>query len=103
MTGMGREGAYRLRRRRGAAGFGAAWDAALGKPHKRIDLTSRKATGLPASWRWEQGLIVIVMYQGRYRASRRKEDTDALLQHCAEMNRGGHEWAFKAIRQREIV
>lgn len=97
LTGMGREGAYRLRRRIGAAGFAAAWDAALGKPHRRIDLTSGKATQLPASWRSEHGLIVIVMYQGRYCANRRKPDDDALLQHLAAIDRGGHEWAFAAL------
>ena len=36
---MGRESAYRLRKRAGAAGFAAAWDAALGKPHVPVDLT----------------------------------------------------------------
>ena len=46
----------------------------------------------------EQGLIVIVMYQGRYRATHRKGDNNALLQHLAQMDRGGHEWAFEAHR-----
>ena len=92
MTGMGREGAYRLRRRPGASGFAAAWDAALGKPHLPVDLSSAKATGLPASYRSKQGLIVIVMYQGRYRAKHRKVDNNALLQDVAKRYRDGAGW-----------
>lgn len=50
-VGMGRESAYTLRRRPGAAGFAAAWDAALGKPHSAVDLASAKATQLDAGYR----------------------------------------------------
>lgn len=91
-AGMGRESAYRLRRRPGAAGFAAAWDAALGKPRKPVDLASTKATGLTPAQRYASGLIRTVLYRGRYRASHRKEDLNALLQHDARVHRAGVEW-----------
>ena len=53
---MGRESVYRLRRRGGAAGFIAAWDAALGKSHAPVNLASAKSTGLSARYRAEAGL-----------------------------------------------
>src|SRR5690606_21166321 len=34
--GLGRDGAYRLRRRPGAESFAAAWDAALGAPVRKV-------------------------------------------------------------------
>ena len=52
---MGRESAYRLRKRPGAAGFAAAWDAALGKPHSAVDLACAKSTGLDAEYRCRMG------------------------------------------------
>lgn len=85
---MGREGAYRLRRRHGAAGFAAAWDAALGKAHDPVDLASGKATGLLASYRCEHGRLKVVMYNGRYAAHRRIPDNDALLQWEKQTARG---------------
>lgn len=56
-VGMGRENAYRLRKRPGAAGFAAAWDAALGKSHTPVDLASAKATGLDVAYRHHNGLL----------------------------------------------
>ena len=92
-VGMGRESAYRLRRRPGAAGFAAAWDAALKKPHKRVDLASAKATGLSPAQRFASGLIQVVVYRGRFTACTRKQDTNALLQHEARLHRAGlGEW-----------
>lgn len=88
-VGMGRESAYRLRRRPGAAGFAAAWDAALKKPHKRVDLASAKATGLEPAQRFAGGLIQVVVYRGKFTACARKEDTNALLQHEARLHRAG--------------
>ncbi len=86
--GMRRESAYRLRRRPGAAGFAAAWDAALGKPYRPIDTGSAKATGLAAHARLESGLAQIVMHAGRYVATVWKADDKALLQHLAQLDRG---------------
>ena len=87
-VGMGRESAYRLRKRPGAAGFAAAWDAALGKPHERVDFTSGKATGLPAHYRFEMGLVWVVMGDGKFRSTHRKDDDNALMQHLAQLDRG---------------
>ena len=85
--GMGRESAYRLRARAGAAGFAAAWDAALGRPHAPVDLASAKSTGLSAAYRHAAGLIEVVMDRGRFAASRRKGDDSALLQVLAQLDR----------------
>ena len=85
--GMGRESAYRLRARAGAAGFAAAWDAALGRPHEPVDLASAKSTGLSAAYRFEHGLIRVVMHAGRYARCLRKPDDSALLQHLARLDR----------------
>ena len=87
---MGRESAYRLRRRAGAAGFAAAWDAALGKPHTPVDLASTKATGLAAHERLAAGLVEVRMHRGRYAGSHWKPDMNALLQHGAAMERAAH-------------
>lgn len=89
--GMGRESAYRLRARPGAAGFAAAWDAALGRPRAGFDPASAKSTGLDAAYRFEAGLIVVVMHAGRYVGMRRKPDNSALLQHLAQLDRSGFE------------
>lgn len=86
-VGMGRESAYRLRKRPGAAGFAAAWDAALGKSHRAVDLASAKSTGLGAAYRAEQGLIQVVMGRGCYAGRYWKDDNNALLQHLARMDR----------------
>jgi hypothetical protein len=92
-TGMGRESAYRLRKRPGAAGFAAAWDAALRKPHERVDLASAKSTGLDAGYRSRVGLIEVRMYAGRFVKSRSVPDNNALLSHLAQLDRAlaGHE------------
>jgi hypothetical protein len=86
-VGMGRESAYRLRKRPGAAGFAAAWDAALGKPHRAVDLSNRKATGLDAAYRLEVGLLQVVMNAGRFAGSYWKDDNNALLQHLGQIDR----------------
>ena len=78
---------YRLRARPGAAGFAAAWDAALGKPHAVVDPAGTKSTGLSAAERLEGGLIAVVMRAGRYAGYRRKADDSALLQHLARLDR----------------
>lgn len=84
---MGKESAYRLRKRAGAAGFGAAWDAALGKPHSAVDLASAKSTGLDAEYRSRVGLLQVVMERGRFAGSHWKPDNNALLQHLAQLDR----------------
>lgn len=84
---MGRESAYRLRRRAGAAGFAAAWDAALGKPHTPVDLSSAKATGLPAAYRYHAGRFQVVMAGRRFARIRQIPDDSALLQHLGQLDR----------------
>ena len=84
---MGRESAYRLRKRPGAAGFAAAWDAALGKSHMPVDLSSAKSTGLDAAYRHEHGLLRVIMNAGKLAGIRRKADDSALLQHLARLDR----------------
>lgn len=84
---MGRESAYRLRGRPGAAGFAAAWDAALGRPHTPVNLSSSKSTGLSAGYRSQAGIIQVRMFAGRYTASACKADDNALLSHLAQLDR----------------
>lgn len=86
-VGMGRESAYRLRKRPGAAGFAAAWDAALGRERETVHLDRAKSTGLPAGYRQAVGLVQVVMHAGRYREFARKPDDSALLQHLAHLDR----------------
>ncbi|WP_423141497.1 hypothetical protein ACOYW6_11735 [Parablastomonas sp. CN1-191] len=90
-VGMGRESAYRLRARPGGAGLAAAWDAALGKPHRPVDLASAKSTGLPAHYRWRAGRIAVVTVDGTFAGYHRKDDDCALLQHLAQLDRGAGE------------
>ncbi len=87
MVSMGRESAYRLRKRPGAAGFAAAWDAALGKPHAAVDLASAKSTGLDAVYRHRNGLLKVVMHDGKLAGITWKPDACALLQHLARLDR----------------
>lgn len=84
---MGRESAYRLRKRVGAAGFVAAWDAALGKPHRAVDLASDKATDLDVGYRYRAGLVRTVMRAGRYVLSRREPDHAAHRRYLARLDR----------------
>ena len=87
-VGMGKHSAYRLRRRPGAAGFAAAWDAALGKLRSAVDLASAKSTGLDAEYRCRMGLLQVVMERGRYVGTDWKDDNNALLQHLGQLDRG---------------
>lgn len=84
---MGKESAYRLRKRAGAAGFAAAWHAALGKPHLPVDLSSAKSTGLAAAYRSRMGLLQVVMERGRFVGSHWKDDNNALLEHLGQIDR----------------
>lgn len=76
---MSRESAYRLRRRPGAAGFAAAWDAALNRPADPLPGPRAKVTDLPAVYRIEAGLIQVILYAGRYCGFVRKADDWGLL------------------------
>lgn len=86
-VGMGRESAYRLRKRPGAAGFAAAWDAAMGEVHARILLGSAKSTGLPAHYRARAGLMQVMVRAGCFVGVAKKPDNPALLQHIAQLDR----------------
>lgn len=86
-VGKDKTSAYRLRKRPGAAGFAAAWDAALGLDSPRVTLRSAKSTGLSAAYRYHAGLLQVVMRKGRYRRTRWKEDDNALLQLLAQFAR----------------
>lgn len=88
---MGRESAYRLRLRPGAAGFAAAWDMALGKPHTPVDLASAKSTGLDAAYRLRVGILQVRTFAGRYVGSYWKADDNGLLSHLAQLDRACRE------------
>lgn len=75
-VGMGRETAYRLRRRRWSESFCAAWDAALGK---QPSAPPRKVTTEELSWRLDSGLWQVRFAAGRYLGVVRKADNSALL------------------------
>jgi hypothetical protein len=99
---MGRESAYRLRKRPGAAGFAAAWYAALGKPHAPVDLASAKATGLDAAYRARMGLLRVVMENGRYVGTHWKDDNNALLQYLALLDRASGEGAARGRKSQPL-
>ena len=80
---MARETAYRLRKRRGAESFAAAWDAILG----RETPGRRKVTPEERARRAIEGLLKPVMYRGRHVATMRKADNSALLGHLAQLDR----------------
>jgi hypothetical protein len=80
---MARETAYRLRKRRGAESFAAAWDAILG----RETPGRRKVTPDERARRAVEGLLKTVMYRGKHVATARKADNSALLGHLAQFDR----------------
>ena len=86
-VGMGRESAYRLRKRPGAAGFAAAWDAAMGFPLAGVNLARAKSTGLPAHYRAKAGLLQVLVRAGAFAGIAKKPDNSALLQHIAQLDR----------------
>lgn len=86
-VGMGRESAYRLRKRPGAAGFAAAWDAAMGLTHRSVNLGQAKSTGLPAHYRMRAGLMQVLVHAGCFAGVTKKPDNCALLQHIAQLDR----------------
>ncbi len=84
---MSRESAYRLRRRPGAVGFAAAWDAALSRPVDPSDTRGWKFTELPAAYRFETGLIQVILYSGCYCGYTRKADSYGLIGHLSRIYR----------------
>ena len=86
-VGMGRESAYRLRKRSGAAGFAAAWDAALGRVRQTVALDGAKSTGLPAHYRLRLGMMQVLTREGAFAGVALKADNSALLQHIAQLDR----------------
>ncbi len=93
---MGRESAYRLRARAGAAGFAAAWDVCLARgglqaggsqagmaravEAARTALRpARKVTIQQLEWRIETGIWTVLLRGGCYVGARRKPDNSALL------------------------
>lgn len=71
-VGMTREGAYALRRRSGAQGFAAAWDAALAGRPPRAPEPSRYARAI-------EGVSAAYFYGGLQRAAYLRFDDRALL------------------------
>lgn len=93
---MSRESAYKLRRRPGAGGFAAAWDAALDRPVDAVRGRAAKFTDLPVPYRFEMGLIQVIVFAGRYRGFARKADDSGLIQHLSRMYRTRREAGARA-------
>ncbi len=79
---MARETAYRLRRRRGAEGFAAAWDAALG-----VTRPAWKVTDSDLETAVREGTLRPVLRGGRYLAVVGKPSISALLTLLAREDR----------------
>jgi hypothetical protein len=97
-VGMARETAYRLRRRRGAAGFAAAWDAALG-----VTVRRPKVTHSDLSTAVREGTLRPVMRRGRYVAVVRKPSISAILTLLARYDRALRETDRESRRPRKIT
>lgn len=102
-VGMSREGAYRLRGRKGADGFAAQWDRVLAPPgagHIVRDRSAEpKVTLGELRRRVETGLVAPVIHCGRVTAIRLKTDNVALLRllrrteaTARQYRAGGSEW-----------
>ncbi len=77
-VGRSRESAYRLRRRADAAGFAAAWDAALaGRSGNRIP--ARKVTPDDLPTLAFEGPMRVRMHRGRFASVSRQPSVTALL------------------------
>ena len=81
---MARETAYRLRQRKGAESFAAAWHAIVG----RCGEARRKVTPEERARRAIEGLLKPVIYRGKHVANQRKPDNSALLGFLAQLDRG---------------
>ena len=83
--GMARVTAFRLRARRGAESFAAAWDAVLGRPQ----VARRKVTAEERIHRALVGLLKPVMWRGQHVGTAVKADNSALLGHLGRLDRAG--------------
>ena len=81
-VGCSRESAYRLRRKRGAESFAAAWDAACGQSTPK-----RKFTFEELAVRAERGPLQVRLYRKRFRGVSQKPDNSALLRVLAQLDR----------------
>lgn len=82
-VGMTRESAHRLRARKGAEGFAAAWDRVLGAPGtsrcKAAKVDYRKVTTSALAARFETGLVRPIIHRGRMVHIIVKRDDSTLL------------------------
>lgn len=87
-VGMSRKSAYRLRARRDAESFAAAWDAALGAPVRKVTVTDLDFLAY-------HGLVQPLLFRGKYRGAMRKPDNSALLRLVKKLDRqaAGRFWA----------
>lgn len=91
LVGMSRNSAYKLRRLPGAESFAAAWDAALGKPIRKVTIDDLAFLAY-------KGLIRPKMYAGRYIGWTQKPDDSALLRLTARLDRlsrGQDRWQLR--------
>lgn len=95
-VGMARETAYRLRRRRGAESFAAAWDAVIGGGTG----LRRKVSPEERARRALHGLLKPMIYRGKHVGTVRKVDVSALLGHVAQLDRSMVEDAWPDERSR---
>lgn len=87
-VGMSRESAYRLRRRTGAEGFCAAWDAILGMPLENGKRAPKAKVTLDALFhRIAHGTYRPVLRDGRYAGTLHKPDNAALLSALGRLDR----------------
>ena len=93
-VGMARETAYRLRRKRGAESFAAAWDVVLGRGGEG----RRKVSSEERARRALYGLLKPVFHRGEHVATVKKADNSALLGHLAQLGRAGRYAAATAGR-----
>ena len=91
-VGMGRESAWRLRRRAEAASFAHAWDAVLAV-HRGNPVPQRKVTPAELPEHAFEGPYVVHMRRRRFVRARREPSTSALLRHMRRLDaaalRGG--------------
>ena len=79
-VGMSRKSAYALRARPEAESFAAAWDAALGRPKRKVTVSDLHFLG-------EHGLVRPMLFRGRYRGWSSKPDNSALLRWLRRLER----------------
>ncbi len=85
-VGRSRESAYRLRRRADAAGFAAAWDAALAERNGNR-IPARKVTPGDLPTLAFAGPVRVRMYRGRFATVSRQPSDTALLRLLSHYDR----------------